>query len=140
MAVYIPVRHLGKAFIESQAKTPTKQQRDISKAYQKLHARVQRNLIGLPPYQTEVLFHPTRKWRMDYAWPDLKIALEVHGGTHSNGRHTRGVGFANDREKMNEAQLLGWIVIEIASDNLGQLRGWLERAFDHRSKTINTEQ
>lgn len=79
MAVYIPVRHLGKAFIESQAKTPTKQQRDISKAYQKLHARVQRNLIGLPPYQTEVLFHPTRKWRMDYAWPDLKIALEVHG-------------------------------------------------------------
>ncbi|TOA43715.1 hypothetical protein CGK26_23080 [Vibrio parahaemolyticus] len=112
----------------------------MSKAYQKLHARVQRNLIGLPPYQTEVLFHPTRKWRMDYAWPDLKIALEVHGGTHSNGRHTRGVGFANDREKMNEAQLLGWIVIEIASDNLGQLRGWLERAFDHRTKIMNTEQ
>ncbi|HBC3499787.1 TPA: hypothetical protein KDY90_002567 [Vibrio parahaemolyticus] len=140
MTVYIPARYLGSLASESKAKEPTKAQRDVKKAYQKLHARIQRNLLGLPEYKTEVLFHPKRKWRMDYAWPELKIALEVHGGTHSNGRHTRGIGFANDREKMNEAQLLGWIVIEVSTDNIPQMRDWLERAINHRSATQNTEQ
>ncbi len=133
MSTYIPARYLGRQLaVKSKAKEPTRTQLDIKKAYQKLHARIQRNLIGLPGYETEVKFHDTRKWRMDYAWPDLKIALEVHGGHHSNGRHTRGIGFANDREKMNEAQLLGWLVIEVTTDNIPEMRGWLERAISLR--------
>ena len=97
-------------------------------ATQRLHARVSTQLIGLRKPVTEHKFHPKRRWRFDYAWVDLKIALEIHGGTYTHGRHVQGTGFANDREKMNEAQLLGWIVIEAASDNVHKIRGWLEQA------------
>lgn len=53
-----------------------------------------------------------RRWRFDFAWPDIKLAVEVHGGTYKAGRHTRGRGFAQDREKVNQAQLMGWRVLE----------------------------
>ncbi|WP_421180366.1 hypothetical protein [Aeromonas enteropelogenes] len=89
-------------------------------------------LQGLPECATEVQFHPRRKWRLDYAWPGQKVALEVHGGIRSGGRHTRGDGFTNDREKMNEAALLGWLVIEATTEQIrsGQARAWLERALN----------
>lgn len=96
-----------------------------------LHRCVLAQLIGFPAPVTELLFHPKRKWRLDFAWPDSMIALEVHGGVHSGGRHTRGRGFVGDREKMNEAALLGWIVIEATTEQIksGQARNWLTRAF-----------
>ena len=56
----------------------------------------------------EYLFHPTRKWRFDYAIPDHKIALEVEGGVWTGGRHTRPQGFLSDIEKYNAGTLLGW--------------------------------
>lgn len=59
----------------------------------------------------EFQFHPTRRWRFDYAIPSHKIALEVEGGVFSKGRHTRGAGFIGDIEKYNEATRLGWRVV-----------------------------
>lgn len=73
----------------------------------------------LPAPETEVRFHPIRKWRFDLGWPQKKVAIEVHGAVFAQGRHTRGAGFENDREKMNEAQLLGWKVLEYST---GQVR------------------
>ena len=93
-------------------------------------------LTGFPGYTTELQFHPTRKWRFDYAWEGQKIAVEVHGGVYRQGRHTRGEGFTTDREKMTEAALLGWTVIEVTPEHIksGQLREWLTRAFQNRGK------
>jgi very-short-patch-repair endonuclease len=65
---------------------------------------------GLPEPTTEHRFHPVRKWRMDFAWPEHKIALEVEGGVYSGGRHTRGAGFVKDCEKYNTAASMGWFV------------------------------
>lgn len=59
----------------------------------------------------EFQFHPTRRWRFDYAIPSHRIALEVEGGVFSKGRHTRGAGFIGDIEKYNEATRLGWRVV-----------------------------
>lgn len=97
---------------------------------QKLDGIVAKQLAGLPDFVAELEFHPTRKWRLDYAWPQRRVALEVHGGVFTRGRHTRGAGFTGDREKMNEAACHGWIVIEVSTEQLkdGVARDWVERA------------
>lgn len=97
-----------------------------------LHQRVLAQLVGFPDPATELLFHPKRRWRLDFAWPTHMIAVEIHGGIHSGGRHTRGRGFVEDRAKMNEATLLGWTVIEVTPEHIkgGQLRAWLLSAFN----------
>lgn len=59
----------------------------------------------------EYRFHPTRKWRFDYAVPSYRIALEVEGGVWVQGRHTRPQGFLGDIEKYNTATLMGWRLI-----------------------------
>lgn len=69
----------------------------------------------LPDPLVEYRFHPTRKWRFDFAWPDLKIAAEIEGGAWSGGRHTRGYGFEKDCEKYNAALLLGWRVLRFTT-------------------------
>lgn len=53
-------------------------------------------------------FHPTRKWRFDFAWPDLKIAIECEGGIFVNGGHNRGKIYSSNCEKYNQAVILGW--------------------------------
>lgn len=58
-------------------------------------------------------FHPVRKWRFDYALPELKVAIEVEGAVWTKGRHTRGAGFIKDMEKYNTAATMGWTVIRI---------------------------
>lgn len=66
----------------------------------------------------EFKFHPTRKWRFDYAMPAHKIAIEVEGGVWTGGRHTSPKGFLNDMEKYNTATLMGWRVFRTIPDEL----------------------
>ena len=61
-------------------------------------------------------FHPTRKWRFDYARPDLKIAIEIDGGVFTGGRHSGGIGQVKDWEKLNEAAVMGWCVLHTTPD------------------------
>ena len=66
--------------------------------------------LKLPKPQRNYKFHPTRKLELDFAWPDLMLAVEVQGGTYSGGKHARGVGYTNDCRKMGEAMALGWVI------------------------------
>ena len=79
-------------------------------ATMELHLRSERI-----PFVPEYRFHPTRKWRFDFAIPHLKIAIECEGGVYSGGRHTRGKGFEEDCVKYNEAIVLGWDVVRFSS-------------------------
>jgi hypothetical protein len=56
----------------------------------------------------EYRFFKGRRWRLDYAWPRVKIGIEIQGGVWKFGRHTRGKGYEGDCEKLNTAQCLGW--------------------------------
>ena len=66
----------------------------------------------------EFKFHPSRKWRYDYAIVESKIAIEVEGGVWSGGRHTTGKGFTGDMEKYNAGTLLGWRIFRVTPENL----------------------
>jgi len=68
------------------------------------HIRV----YGLPEPEREYRFHPPRRWRIDAAYPDQRVAIECEGGVWSNGRHTRPSGFVRDMEKYNQLALDGW--------------------------------
>jgi len=72
----------------------------------------------LPAPMREHRFHPTRRWRFDFAWPEPKIAAEIEGGTWNRGRHTRGSGFEQDCEKHAEAALLGWTVYRFTTNQV----------------------
>ena len=65
---------------------------------------------GLLPNR-EYKFHPVRKWRFDFAFLDVLVAVEVEGGVWSGGRHGTGTGFTADCEKYAEAALLGWHIL-----------------------------
>lgn len=71
--------------------------------------------LGGPALLHEYRFHPTRKWRFDYAHVGSKVACELNGGVWSGGRHVRGAGYLRDREKINAAQLMGWRVFELGT-------------------------
>ena len=77
-----------------------------------------------PGVVEEHRFHPDRRWRFDFAWPDKMIALEIEGGAWTQGRHTRGKGYEGDCEKYSEAAILGWKVIRATTGMMKDGRGY----------------
>jgi hypothetical protein len=66
----------------------------------------------LPAPTLQYHFHPERKWRFDFSWPDHgKVAVEIQGGSFVQGGHNRGAQQAKDYEKQREAVRLGWRVL-----------------------------
>lgn len=86
--------------------------------------------IKAPPFVREHRFHAERLWRFDFAWVEQRFAIEIQGGTHRGGAHTRHAGYSNDCEKLAEAQLLGWRCIWVTSDMVqdGRALLFIERA------------
>ena len=87
---------------------------------------------GLPAPKREYRFHPVRKWRFDFCYPNSMVAVEVEGAAWSRGRHTRGKGFLNDCLKYNSAVILGWKLIRCPTDwvGTGYIVGVLEELLD----------
>jgi hypothetical protein len=78
--------------------------------------------IGLPKPVQEYWFHPTRNWRFDYAWPNRKVAIEIDGGTWIQGRHNRGSSFWAEKEKLNEAASMNWLVLHYPPGRKGDFK------------------
>lgn len=75
--------------------------------------------LGGPSLEREVKFCAWRKWKSDFAHIPSKTIIEIEGGTWSKkgkSRHTTGKGYADDCEKYNVAQNLGWCVYRLTSD------------------------
>lgn len=76
--------------------------------------------FNLPVPVAEYRFHPIRKWRLDYCWPEHKVALEVEGAVWTNGRHTRGSGFVKDMEKYNCLASMGYKLLRVTPQQLNK--------------------
>lgn len=91
--------------------------------------RLRLNEGAIRPPEQEYRFHPQRRWRFDFAWPEERVAVEIEGGAWVNGRHTRGSGFGEDCRKYNEAVVLGWRVLRVTGEHIenGSAMNWLMR-------------
>lgn len=81
-------------------------------------------------YASEYRFDPVRRWRLDFAFPDKKLAVEVEGGIWVNGRHNRGAGMEADIEKYNALTLAGWRLLRFTGKAIksGQALETIRRA------------
>jgi very-short-patch-repair endonuclease len=70
----------------------------------------------LPLPEPEYRFHPSRMWRVDFAWPELRLAVEIEGAIWTGGRHTRGAGVLGDMEKYNALSVMGWRLLRFDGD------------------------
>jgi hypothetical protein len=68
--------------------------------------------LHIQPPVVEFRHIPGRRFRLDYAWPDHRIGLEVQGGIWIRGKHSRGAGQKIDMEKNNLGILHGWRVFQ----------------------------
>lgn len=59
-----------------------------------------------------------RRWRVDFAWPEAKLIIEIEGGVWSGGRHVRPAGFIADCDKYNALALDGWRVLRVPGDQV----------------------
>jgi len=89
---------------------PEKLEKECDKGHQALLDRILKS-FDVPAPAREYRFHPARRWRLDYAWPDHKLAVEIEGGAWILGRHNRASGFLADMEKYNELTMLGWSLL-----------------------------
>lgn len=87
---------------------------------------------GLPLPEREVKFHPERRWRMDFLWPERKLALEVHGAVWTGGRHTTGAGMTKDCEKFSAAAIMGYRLIQCTTAHVksGIALEWVKKALE----------
>lgn len=85
----------------------------------------------IPAPEREYKFHPKRRWRFDFAWPEQRVALEVQGGIHmAKSGHNTAAGITRDCEKANEAIVTGWKVLHVTREQIenGSAINWLRRA------------
>lgn len=66
---------------------------------------------GLMQFMCEQFrFAPPRRWRSDFAFPCVKILVEIDG-TGGYSRHRSLIGFSKDCEKTNAATVLGYATL-----------------------------
>lgn len=71
--------------------------------------------------EKEYKFLPNRRFRFDFADPDLKLAWEFEGILSAKSRHTTITGYTNDCRKYNLAALNGWKVFRYTTLNMGEV-------------------
>lgn len=91
--------------------------------------------IARIPYDREYRFHPERRWRFDFAWPSMKMAVEIEGGSFTGG-HKRGKAYESDCDKHNEATRLGWQVYRFTPAQVDDARAlrWIMEIREARER------
>lgn len=107
----IPV---GRTFTLLEAPQAPAQPTIASKLEAQMLEIIESNQLPTPEIQHEPFTHLGRKHRIDFAWPEHRIALEVQGGAHGV-QHQQ----TADTEKLFLLQYEGWFVITATPADLG---------------------
>ena len=67
---------------------------------------------GLTGYVREYVAIPGRKFRFDFAFIAERLLVEIQGGVWSGGAHGRPTGITRDMDKLNQAQINHWRVLQ----------------------------
>lgn len=88
---------------------------DRAESPQETRLRLLLGRNGLPPPvpQYVVLDHERRIARVDFAWPEHKVAVEYDGAWHAEGGQ-----FARDRRRLNRLHAAGWRVVFVTAADL----------------------
>lgn len=91
-------------------------------------------LIGIP-IKIQYPFHPTRQYRFDFAFPEIKLAIEMQG--YGPG-HASFKEMYSDYVRHNEAVKLGWQIMyfmqpHIQKDSLEKTLELVKEVYCHMS-------
>lgn len=75
---------------------------------------------GISGFERNVTFIPGRKFRADFWFEDLRLALEVDGGVFKRGPtgHTTGVGYHSDRVRDQLALASGIVTVRFTTPQI----------------------
>jgi hypothetical protein len=104
--------------------------------------------LDIGEIEREYRFEPSRKWRLDFAIPTVKLAIEIEGGISKyqkfhpewkTMRHQTGAGAASDCEKYANAVAQGWILFRFTSEMIktGVSRFYLRKWKHHRYGVVD---
>lgn len=71
-----------------------------------------------------------RKFRFDWSFPDIKVAIEYEGIMSEKSGHTTVTGYNKDAVKYNLAQSQGWKVIRLTALNYKDLLIELKKLYE----------
>ncbi|OBI00742.1 hypothetical protein [Mycobacterium sp. E2733] len=71
---------------------------------------------GLPPpvLQYELADQGGRTWRLDFAWPEVRVGAEYDGVDWHSGPEA----FLRDRRRLSALQQLGWLIVPIVAEDV----------------------
>ena len=73
---------------------------------------------GVDSFARDYVAIPGRRWKIDLAHVEKKIAVEIHGGTYARGRHSRHEGMQSDLEKERALVAAGWRCIAFTGEEI----------------------
>lgn len=75
--------------------------------------------LPMPDLQYEIMDRSGRHWRLDFAWPLRKLAVEYDGFDW----HSDPASFTRDRQKRAALQEMGWTLLSIVADDVRRRPG-----------------
>jgi len=99
-------------------------------------------LFGNERVEQEYKFHPVRRWRFDYAIPEIRLAVEYNGHSGFVGKsgasgHSSIKGLTNDAEKINSAVGCGWRVLQFTALHFREKERERHNLTDPRTTLMN---
>ena len=125
--------------------TPAEASRTLKRKPADLAGRLawQLELADIRGWVREHRFHPSRMWRIDIAFPDIKLAVECEGmGPKGEpGRHQLTQHIASNTEKHSALAVLGWRLIRVTGRQIdsGHAIRWIGGALAGQHDTLFLE-